>query len=140
MELSTTSAAITFAKSLENDSLEVFERLAEQYPHWNALLAPLIRENKYNVQTIERAYIGVVSDALDTQFAFQGIDTHDYALATTLPDPLGEIVNVLMSNERTIVAFYKAAAESSRDLIADLPRAFDRIASKHERRFEPLRP
>ncbi len=74
MELSTTSAAITFAKSLENDSLEVFERLAEQYPHWNALLAPLIRENKYNVRTIERAYIGVVSDALDTQFAFQGID------------------------------------------------------------------
>ena len=139
MKLNTASAAIRFAKQLEDDSRQLYERASDLFPDWQNALAPFIRENKRNVGSIDRAYIGVVSDALDTQFAFEGIDTDDYGLATDLPDAPGEVAAVLAANEETIIAFYRAAAGSSRDLLADVPRAFDRIASKRARRAESLR-
>ena len=139
MELSTASAAIRFAKQLEDESRQVYERVAERYPEWQGTLAPFIRDNKRNVGSIDRAYIGVVSDALDTQFAFEGVDTDDYEIVTDLPDSLDQIVAVLAANKETILAFYRAAADSSRDLLADVPRAFDRVATKRSRRAEILR-
>lgn len=138
MKLNTASAAVRFAKQLEDESRDLYERVSVRYPEWQLALTPFIRENKRNVGSIDRAYIGVVSDALDTQFAFEGIDTDDYGLVTDLPDSSGEVVAVLASNEETIMAYYHAAADSSRDLLADVPRAFDRTASKRSRRAEVL--
>ena len=112
--------------------------MSERYPEWQSSLAPFIRENTRNVGSIDRAYIGVVSDALDTQFAFERIDSDDYVLVTDLPDSPGEVIAVLAANEETIITFYRAAVESSRDLLADVPRAFDRITSKRSRRAEVL--
>ena len=139
MELNTASAAVRFAKQLEDDSRDLYERVSDRYAEWQPDLATFIRENKRNVGSIDRAYIGVVSDALDTQFAFEGIDTDDYELATDLPGSPVEVVAVLAANEETIIAFYRAASDSSRDLLADVPRAFDRITSKRLRRAESLR-
>ena len=139
MKLNTASAAIRFAKQLEDDSRDLYERVSDRYPEWQPALAPYIKENKRNVGSIDRAYIGVVSDALDTQFAFEGIDTDDYELATDLPGSPVEVVAVLAANEDTIIAFYRAAGDSSRDLLAHVPRAFDRITSKRLRRAESLR-
>lgn len=139
MELNTASAAVRFAKQLEDESQDLYERVSERHPEWQSALAPFIRENKRNVGSIDRAYIGVVSDALDTQFAFEGIDTDDYGLVTDLPDSPDEVAAFLSANEETIIAFYRAAADSSRDLLADVPRAFDRIGSKRSRRAEVLR-
>lgn len=138
MNLNTASAAVRFAKQLEDESRDLYERVTERYPEWQPTLAPFIRENKRNLGSIDRAYIGVVSDALDTQFAFEGIDTDDYEVLTDLPDSPDQVIAVLGSNEETIIAFYRAAADSSRDLLADVPRAFDRIASKRSRRTEVL--
>ena len=138
MKLNTASAAVRFAKQLEDDSRDLYERVSDRYPDWQPTLAPFIRENTRNVGSIDRAYIGVVSDALDTQFAFEGIDTDDYRLVTDLPDSPDEVIAVLAANEDTIIAFYRAAADSSRDLLADVPRAFERIASKRSRRAEIL--
>ena len=139
MELNTASAAVRFAKQLEDESREVYERVAERYPEWESTLAHFIRDNKRNVGSIDRAYIGVVSDALDTQFAFEGIDTDDYEIVTDLPDSPDQALDGLVANEETILAFYRAAADSSRDLLADVPRAFDRIALKRSQRIEILR-
>lgn len=139
MKLNTASAAVRFAKQLEDESRNLYERATERYPELQSAFAPFIRENKRNVGSIDRAYIGVVSDALDTQFAFEGIDTDDYGIVTDLPDSPDEVTTVLASNEEAIIAFYRAAADSSRDLLADVPRAFDRIASKRSRRTKALR-
>lgn len=139
MKLSTASTAVRFAKQLEDESRDLYERVSERYPEWQPALAPFIRENKRNVGSIDRAYIGVVSDALDTQFAFEGIDADDYVLVTDLPDSPDEVIAVLAANEETIIAFYRASADSSRDLLADVPRAFDRISSKRSPRVEALR-
>ena len=139
MELNTASAAVRFAKQLEDESRDLYERVTERYPELRSYFAPYIRENKRNVGSINRAYIGVVSDALDTQFAFEGIDTDDYGIATDLPAWPDEVAPVLAANEETILAFYRAAADSSRDLLADVPRAFDRIAAKRSRRIELLK-
>lgn len=139
MELNTASAAVTFAKKLEDDSRQVYESLSEQSPEWSDTLAAFIRENKRNVGMIDRTYFGVVSDALDTQYAFEGVDTDDYAIVNALPDSPDQIVDVLVSIEETIIAFYRAAAAASRSLLADVPRAFDRIASKRSRRLDVLR-
>ena len=139
MKLNTASAAVRFAKQLEDETRDLYELASDRYPDWQPTLAPLIRENKRNVGSIDRAYIGVVSDALDTQFAFEGIDTDDYGIVTDLPDSPTQVAAILAANEEAIIAFYHAAADSSRDLLADVPRAFDRIASKRSRRAEALR-
>ncbi len=139
MKLSTASAAVRFAKRLEDESRELYERVLERYPEWQSALAPFIRENKRNVGMIDRAYLGVVSDALDTQFAFEGIDTADYEINVDFPDSRGQVARGLVSNEETIIAFYRAAADSSRALLADVPRAFDRISAKRSHRACVLR-
>ena len=141
MKLNTASSAISFSGKLEDDSVKLYESLTQKYPEGNDVFLSLIRENRHNKTFVERAYYSVISDALEGCFSFEGIDTDDFLIPTGLAQDASysDALNAAILAEEKIMQFYSAAAEVSRSLMADVPRAFEKIAKKRAQRIERLR-
>ena len=141
MELFTTSAAISFAKELEDKSMDFYANLAEQYPELNEIALSFISENKKNKTIIDRAYYSVISDALEGCFSFEGIDTEDFVVGAELAgdSSSADALNRAIGIEEKIMAFYAMAAEKSRSLMADVPRAFEKTAKNRAERIQKLK-
>jgi rubrerythrin len=140
MELNTASAVISFARKLEEDGIKLYEGLAQKYPQDREALLAFARENKRNVVQVERAYYGVISDAIEGCFSFK-IDPEQYRFETELgedvsySDALSQAINM---EDRTI-KFYSDAAEQSKSLLADVPRIFTMVAKKRGERLSKLK-
>ena len=139
MKLNTCSQVISLAKEFESESAKFYEELSRRYPEDADILLSFAGENGKNIVQIERAYYEVISDAIEGCFAFN-IDPDDYALKTELPekasysDALGKAIEM----EEKIIKFYSDAAEQSRSLMADVPRAFKMVAKKRSNRRPQL--
>ena len=139
MELNTSSAAISFAKQLEDESSTAFSKCAEMFPSWADTLGIFIRENKRHTSEVDRAYFSVVSDALDTGFSFTGIDSDDYKIESILDSGAqSDSLRILINNEERVIAYYSAAAQASRALLTDVARSFDRVTKRHRSRLGAL--
>jgi rubrerythrin len=139
MRLQTASSVISLARELEGESASFYEDLAQRYADGKDMFLSFAKENKKNVVQIERAYYGVISDAIEGCFAFD-LESDDYPLKTSLAkdasysEALGQAVKV----EETVVKFYTTAAEQSMSLMADVPRAFMQIVKKRSQRIDNL--
>jgi hypothetical protein len=139
MRLSTASEIISFAKRLEMDSAEFYRILAENYTDDGAFWLSFADENGKNVMQIERAYYGVISDAIEGCFAFN-IDPDQYtfdAKLTERPSYNRALIQARGAEEK-IIKFYLDAAQQSRSLMADVPRAFEMVARKRAKRLAKL--
>jgi rubrerythrin len=140
MNLQTASSVISFAKSLEDESARFYQSLAQRYTQGKDIFLSFAIENKKNIVQIERAYYGVITDAIEGCFAFD-VEPDAYAVKTTLAgaasysDALGKAIEL----EEKIGRFYSDAAEQSKSLMADVPRAFTLIARKRSDRGAKLR-
>ncbi|MCK4863006.1 MAG: hypothetical protein KAS25_01860 [Dehalococcoidales bacterium] len=139
MILHTASEGISFSKKLENDSAEFYENLAQQNAEDAETLLSYAKENKKNIVQIERAYYGVITDAIEGCFAFN-INPDEYSLKTAVKDgaDYADALKQAVEIEKTIIKFYTDAAEQSRSLMADVPRAFTLVARKRASRLEKL--
>jgi len=139
MKLQTASSVISFAKSLEAESAKFYQDLSQRYAEAKDVLLSFAKENGKNVVQIERAYYGVISDAIEGCFAF-GVEPDAYTVETALAenasysDALGKAIEL----EERIVKFYTDAAEQSKSLMADVPRAFMLIVKKRSERQAKL--
>lgn len=136
MELQTASAVISFAKSLESDSAVFYVNAAQTYLEASEVFLLFSKENKRNRILVERTYYEVISDALEAGFAFEGLNSDDYAIkAESIGDEShSDMLRRAIGIEGTIQEFYLAAAEKSRSLMADIPRVFERVARKRNQR------
>ena len=140
MKLNTASSAISFSRELEDDSAHFYESLMGKYPESGETCSLFIKENEQNKVLVEMAYYGVISDAIEGCFSFEGIDTSDFAVEAGLVED-GSYVDALnraVIMEREIMKFYSAAAGVSKALIGDVARAFVRIAKKRDERIHRL--
>jgi rubrerythrin len=137
--LHTASEVITLSRKLENDAAGFYEDLARRYATAAESFLTFAGENRKNVTQIERAYYGVITDALEGCFAFN-IDEDDYTLVTDIRGGAGyaEVLGQAMEMEKKILAFYADAAGQSKPLMADVPRAFTLVARKREKRLAQL--
>ncbi len=140
MEINTASATISFAKKLEEDSAKFYEDLFQRYAKDEDVLLSFAKENRKNVVQIERTYYGVITDAIEGCFAFN-INPDEYTLKTELAEEASysEALDKAVGIEERMIKFYSDAAEQSRSLMADIPRAFTLIARKREGRESKLR-
>lgn len=78
MRLHTSSEVISLAKEIESRSARFYENLAEQHEKDKETLLSLAKENKKNIIQFERAYYGVISDAIEGCFTFNmnRVSTH----------------------------------------------------------------
>jgi len=140
MKLQTASSVISFAKSLETESARFYEGLAQRYTQAKEVFLSFAKENSKNVVEIERAYYGVITDAIEGCFSFD-MEPDAYAIEITLAgdasyvNALGKAVEL----EEKIGKFYFDAAEQSKSLMADVPRVFAMIAKKRNNRVAKLR-
>jgi len=140
MKLNTASEVISFARQLEEDSARFYEGLARQDIKDGETLLSFARENRKNIVQIERAYYGVITDAIEGCFAFD-INQDEYAFKTELPQEANysEALDRAIEMEENIKKFYSDAAEQSKSLMADVPRAFVMIAKKRDSRISMLK-
>ncbi len=140
MEINTASAAISFARKLEEDSVKFYEDLSQRYSKGADVFLSFAKENRKNIVQIERAYYGVITDAIEGCFAFN-LNPDEYTLKTELAEEasFSEALDKAVEIEEKMIKFYSDAAEQSKSLMADVPRAFTLIARKREGRESKLR-
>ena len=139
MKLHTASEVISLARRLETESAALYVKLAECGGEAD-LMRSLSTENERSIVQIERAYYGVISDALESGFAFD-VESDDFEMpartvsgATVSGTVYADMLKAAIDAEARMVRFYGAAAEQSRSLLADMPRVFAQIARKHSAR------
>jgi len=135
MTINTCSGAMSFAKELENESSKFYQKLSERFIKEKDLFLSFTKENGEYITQIERAYYGVISDAIEGCFAFN-IDPEKYSFKTELSEKaaLTDALKSALEIEEKIVTFYSDAAEQSKSLMADVPRAFKMVAKKRDLR------
>ena len=140
MRLQTASEGIAFAKSLEEESKALYELLGERFPEHAEPFRALAMQNEKNWKNTQRAYYGVISDALEGCFAF-AVEPEDYAFGTELPqkESHAKALQRAIEMEERVRKFYVDAAEQSKSLMADVPRTFALIAKKRDQRLSVLR-
>lgn len=140
MKLHTASETISFAKKLENESAEFYEGLRQKSARDEDVFLLFIEENQKYITQIERAYYGVITDAIEGCFAFD-VETDEHMFETTLSENASytDALNQAIEMESKIIKFYSNAAEQSNSLMADVPRAFKMIAKKRKSREEKLK-
>jgi len=140
MQLNTSASVISFARQLETDSAGFYEKMAERYPKAAELSLAFSKENSKYVTMVERAYYGVITDAIEGCFAFS-VETNKYAFGKE-PDKkssYADAVNQAIEIEQKLVSFYTDAAEQSKAFMADVPRTFLIVARKRKDREDKLR-
>jgi len=140
MKLHTASETISFAKELESESAKLYQDLSQRYDGDQDVFLSFVKVNGKNSLQIERAYYGVITDAIEGCFAFDiepGDYTFEIALAegASYSDALGKAVDI----EGKMIKFYTDAAEQSKSLMADVPRTFTIIAKKRNDRIAKLK-
>jgi len=140
MKLQTASSVISFTKRLEEQSARFYEGLSKRYAEGEDIFLSFAQENKKNVVQIERAYYGVITDAIEGCFAFD-MESDAYAVETTLAESVSyaDARHKAIEIEEKIGEFYSDAAEQSKSLMADVPRVFVLIARKRGDRVAKLR-
>ncbi|MFC1939359.1 hypothetical protein ACFLXO_01580 [Chloroflexota bacterium] len=139
MMLNTCSGIISFARELENCAAKFYKDLSQKHSEDAEVLLSFARENQKNIKEIERTYYGIISDAIEGCYAFN-VDIDEYEFTTELEAKASyaDAIVQAMEMEEKIIKFYSDAAEQSRSLMADIPRAFTRIAKKRDQRKQQL--
>ena len=140
MKLNTASEVISFAKKLEEDSAKFYEDLSRRYAKDKDICLSFAKENEKNIVQIERAYYGVITDAIEGCFAFN-INPDDYAFKAelSLGASYSDALEMAVKMEENVMKFYSDAAEQSKSYMADVPRAFKMVARKRSNRESKLR-
>ncbi|HIH78071.1 MAG TPA: hypothetical protein HA341_04005 [Halobacteria archaeon] len=138
MVLLTAAAVVDFLVRLEETSASFYINLARVFPDKKDIIEPYAKENKKNSVFVKRVYHEVISDALDGGFSFHMNET-DYIFDENVENlNFKETIDKAIAIEKKIGAAYANAAETSRSLMSDLPRLFNRMAQKREKRIEKL--
>ena len=140
MKLQTCSATISFCKNLEDESAKFYLNVAQRYAEGKDIFLSFVKENEKNVVQIQRTYYGVISDAIEGCFAFN-INPDDYVLKTEVAAgaSYAETLKQAVEMEEKVIKFYTDAAEQSKSLMADIPRAFLMVAKKRGNRVTKLK-
>jgi len=140
MTISTCSGAISLSRELENGSAKFYEELSKKFEKDKDLFLGFAKENAKYVTQIERAYYGVITDAIEGCFAFD-LKEEDFQIRAA-PSKDASYSNVLkeaLAMEEKILKFYQVAAEQSKHLMADIPRNFTLVAKKRNERVPKLK-
>ena len=140
MVIHTASEGVTLARKLEDDSARFYETAAQRFGQDADSFLSFAKENKKNVVQIERAYYGVITDAIEGCYAFN-LEPDDYILNASINQGASRTDVIIQATklEEKIIKFYAEAVEQSQALMADVPRTFSQIAKKREGRLLKLR-
>jgi len=136
----TTAGVISFAERLEERSMSFYEGMADRFPDHSDLFAGFARESRLNKVLVTRTYQETVTDALETQYSFEGLD-----LAGAIPQgawadspSLAGAIDTSLVLEKAAAEFYVEVARRSKTLLSTIYTAFNRIADTRRKRLSRL--
>ena len=134
------AAVMTFVSKIENDSAVFYQNCAQTFPESQEVFQSWAKENKKFEKNTKRTYFGVITDTLESNFAFEGLQTDEFEFNSALPPnaDFSECKRLALAIEDKIRQFYLTAAQSSEGLMADIPRLFKKIAKKREERQQSI--
>ena len=140
MSINTCSGAISLSRELENQSAKLYQELSQRFEQDKDLFLGFAKENGKFVTQVERAYYGVITDALEGCFAFD-LNPDDFQLKTTLPANISysDALAQALTMEEKMLKFLQIAAEQSKHLMADVPRSFTLVAKKRSERIPKIK-
>jgi hypothetical protein len=140
MEINTCSGAISLSRELENESAKFYQELSKRFEKDKDLFLTFAKENAKYVTQIERAYYGVITDAIEGCFAFD-LNPEDYQIKAVPSKDVSytDALKEALAIEEKILKFYGVAAEQSKHLMADVPRNFTLVAKKRNERIPKLK-
>ncbi|HOW53037.1 MAG TPA: hypothetical protein PLR60_00180 [Syntrophorhabdaceae bacterium] len=140
MIINTCSGAISFSRKLETESAAFYEAAAGHFSGDAEMFSSFAIENKKFITQIERAYYGVITDAIEGCFAFD-LETDGYELGDAFSGQTGraDALKIAIEMEEKIINYYKEAAEQSKHLMADVPRSFNLVVKKRSGRIPRLK-
>ena len=77
MGISTCSGAISLSRELENESAKFYQEMSKRFEKDKDLFLAFAKDNAKYVTQIERAYYGVITDAIEGCYAFD-LNEEDY--------------------------------------------------------------
>ena len=139
MILHTSAEGMTLARKLETESAKFYEDLAQSFSKYADTFLSFVKENKRNITDINRTYNWVITDAIEGCYCLD-IEEDDYTLNIDISAKAGisEALRKAIEIENTIIKYYSTAAEQSKPLMADVPRAFALVAKKRGARVAHL--
>jgi rubrerythrin len=140
MGINTCSGAISLSREIENQSADFYQALSERYEKEKDFFLAFAKENKKFITQIERAYYGVITDAIEGCFAFD-LNPEEFQIKTGLSKETNysDALKEALAMEEKIINFYRIAAEQSKHLMADVPRSFTLVAKKRGERIPKLK-
>ena len=139
MELKTASSVINYISTIETNSADFYNRCAKNNADCRDLFTSLARENKKFGKRIKKVYYSSVTDALETNFSFQGLHSDIDIPDTDDSISVADRLNACLALEEHIQSFYGQAADLSKGLLDDVNRVMKRIAEARQRRKEALK-
>ena len=143
MELTTTSAIISFYNNLEDKVVRFYEELATNENHISntKVFRTFAEDSKKQKDMVNRRYREVITDAFETGFSFSGLNEDDYQIDTELTDGLTsfEILKMAIKIEETFFKFCTDASKSSKVLLTDIAQVFESTARKKAERKKLLK-
>jgi rubrerythrin len=132
----TTAAIIRFTEELEDRSSAFYEELTERWPEHKEPFQTYSRDSGKNKGWVIRTYQETISDALEANFCFEGLNLDDYVVRTTLAEntSYADALKRAIALEGMTCAFYREVAKRSESLLATIPMAFKRVAKKRGKR------
>jgi rubrerythrin len=139
--LNTVSTFITFHGKLEEISKTFYEKLAKvgKSSHTSDVFKLLAKENQRHKETVQRTYREVITDAFEGGFPLLILNEKDYEINTDIPDNTEDAIAIGIMVEKTILRFCTDAAKATSGLMADIPQAFEWVASRKTRRINKLK-
>ena len=139
MELSTAGSFVTYVSKIEQESAALYSSWARQHDELKELFLAIAEDNKKNERAIRGAYYGVVSDALETNFCFKGLQADlEVPHLCEKASPLA-VLEAGIRIERDLRGFYIEAAQRCKAFLPDVSRAAERVAKMREGRLKKLR-
>ena len=138
MELKTASSVINYISAIEGQSADWYAQHARKHSDLEKLFTTFAAENKKFGKRLKKAYYSGVTDALETNFGFQGLKATVNIPDTVESASADQLLNFSLTLENQIQSFYLKAADLSRNLLADLPRAMDRVGRARDKRLGSL--
>ena len=138
MKLNTMAAVMTQISKLELESAAFYEALSGRFSSLAETFAQWAKENKKQEKLIKQTYYGVITDTLESNYAFEGLDTDEFEFDMTPADDEGAARSKAKKLETAIRDFYLKTAQMSEGLMADVPRVLKKTANKRADRIEGL--
>lgn len=141
--LNTAASVISYVDGIEQESAAFYTTVSpgegENAEHIGRLFDGFAKENERFSRDVKRAYYSVVSDALETGFCFQNLETNVDIPDTHTQYPLPELLGSCLRMEEDMLLFYTGAASAARAFLRDVSRSMDRVARSREKRLSIIR-